>query len=344
MNVIHKILFTILIVIAFKAFGQTVIEGTSYSHFQIKSKKDTIDFVIADTNLNVTKPLLLFCQGSLPKPLFIDFSEHDIFPVSLNNFDLEEIKKYYHVAVISMPKTPLIAKADELNKSYCYVTDTSRQHSYSAEYIKADYLENYVNRANVVWEFLKDKKWVDDSRFVVAGHSQGSHVAIEIASTNKNVTHLGLFAFNPLGRIDQYIRMLRKKAERGEISWEEADSVQQIVLNDYASYFNPEHPEYKANAKSWVSFSKSQVNIVTELKPPIYIAYGSDDITSDFCDLLPLYFIEQGKKNYKVIRYPNLDHNYFPVDEEGKADHNNGKWELVMNEFIKWSINTVNNE
>src|SRR5690554_7036539 len=58
MNVIHKILFTILIVIAFKAFGQTVIEGTSYSHFQIKSKKDTIDFVIADTNLNVTKPLL----------------------------------------------------------------------------------------------------------------------------------------------------------------------------------------------------------------------------------------------------------------------------------------------
>src|SRR5690554_5971627 len=97
MNVIHKILFTILIVIAFKAFGQTVIEGTSYSHFQIKSKKDTIDFVIADTNLNVTKPLLLFCQGSLPKPLFIDFGEHDIFPVSLNNFDLEEIKKYYHI-------------------------------------------------------------------------------------------------------------------------------------------------------------------------------------------------------------------------------------------------------
>src|SRR5690554_7989265 len=80
--------------------------------------------------------------------------------------------------------------------------------------------------------------------------------------------------------------MLRKKAERGEISWEEADSVQQIVLNDYASYFNSEHPEYEANAKSWVSFSKSQVNIVTELKPPIYIAYGSDDITSDFCDLL----------------------------------------------------------
>src|SRR5690554_7531599 len=77
MNVIHKILFTILIVIAFKAFGQTVIEGTSYSHFQIKSKKDTIDFVIADTNLNVTKPLLLFCQGSLPKPLFIDFRSEE---------------------------------------------------------------------------------------------------------------------------------------------------------------------------------------------------------------------------------------------------------------------------
>src|SRR5690554_6845406 len=132
MNVIHKLLFTILIHKAFKAFDQIAIEASSYSHYQLISKKDTLDFVIADTNLNVTKPLLLFCQGSLPKPLFIDFGEHDIFPVSLNNFDLEEIKKYFDVAVISMPKTPLIAKADELNKSYCYVTDTSRQHSYSA--------------------------------------------------------------------------------------------------------------------------------------------------------------------------------------------------------------------
>src|SRR5690554_7039938 len=82
--------------------------------------------------------------------------------------------------------------------------------------------------------------------------------------------------------------MLRKKAERGEKSWEEADSVQQIVLNDYASYFNSEHPEYEANAKSWVSFSKSQVNIVTELKPPIYIAYGSDDRSEEHTSELQL--------------------------------------------------------
>src|SRR5690554_7077498 len=104
---IQKILFPVLLIISIQALGQSIVEGTSYSHFQIKSKKDTIDFVIADTNLNVTKPLLLFCQGSLPKPLFIDFGEHDIFPVSLNNFDLEEIKKYYHVAVIDRKSTRL---------------------------------------------------------------------------------------------------------------------------------------------------------------------------------------------------------------------------------------------
>lgn len=341
---IQKVLFPVLFIISIQALGQSIVEGTSYSHFQIKSKKDTIDFVIADTNLNVNKPLLLFCQGSQPIPLFIDFGEQDIWPVSLNNFDVEEIKKHYHIVVISMPKTPLMAKVHELNKSYAYVADTSKQHSFSTEYMKADYLDNYVNRANAVWNFLKDKKWVDNSKFVVAGHSQGSHIALEIAATNKNVTQLGLFGFNPLGRIDQSIRTLRKQAERGEISWKEADSIQQIVLNDYASYFNPEHPEYKVNARSWVSFSKSQVNIVAKLKLPVYIAYGSDDITSDFCDLLPLYFIEQQKTNYKVIRYPNLDHNFFPVDEKGKADHDNGKWELVMNEFTKWTEDTVNNK
>jgi hypothetical protein len=44
-----------------------------------------------------------------------------------------------------------------------------------------------------------------------------------IAANYKNVTKLGLFASNPVGRIDQSIRKLRKEAEQGRISWELAD-------------------------------------------------------------------------------------------------------------------------
>lgn len=337
-----KILLTIFLAVTSIGFSQNLIEGTGYTHFQLKSKKDTIDFVIADTNLTVKKPILLFCQGSLPVPLFFDFPDQGIIPVTLNNFDVNEMKKQYHIVVISMPKTPIIAGMDHLNKSYNYVLDTAQEHSYSPAFFTADYLDNYVNRANRVLKFLSKQKWVNSNQLVIAGHSQGAHIALEIASTNKKVTELGLFGFNPLGRIDQAIRMLRKQAEAGEISWEQADSIQLTIFSDYKGYFEPDLPKHETSAKSWVSFSRSQLNKLINLKTSVYIAYGSNDINSDFCDLLPLYFIEQGKTNYKLIRYPNLEHNFFPINENGQPDYQNGKWISVMNEFIKWTNNTAN--
>jgi pimeloyl-ACP methyl ester carboxylesterase len=312
--------------------------ANDYSHFQLILKKDTIDFVIADTNFNIKKPILLYCQGSQPVPLFFNFPYQGIIPVSLNNFDVNEMKKNYHVVVISMPKTPVIVGADHLNKSYNYVLDTTQENSYSPDFSKADYLDNYVVRANYVIQFLCKQKWVDLNQLVIAGHSQGSHVALEIAHTNKKVTHLGLFGFNPLGRIDQYIRVSRKQAESKEISWQQADSIQREVVNEYASYYKNDLSVDGSFVKSWVSFSKSQLNKLKVLKIPVYIAYGSNDINGDFCDLLPLYFIEEGKINYQVIRYPNLEHNFFPINENGQPDYQNGKWHIVMNEFIKWSI------
>lgn len=333
-----KIQLLIYLIISISCFSQRKNNiANDYSHFQITLKKDTIDFVVTDTNFNIKKPILLYCQGSQPVPLFFDFPEQGIIPVSLNNFDVNEMKKNYHVVVISMPKTPVIVGPNHLNKSYNYVLDTTQEYSYSPDFIKADYLDNYVSRANYVIQFLSKQKWVDQNQLVIAGHSQGSHVALEIACTNKKVTKLGLFGFNPLGRIDQYIRMSRKQAESKDISWQQADSIQREVFNEYASYFNNQSVDVPF-AKSWVSFSKSQLNKLIGLKIPVYIAYGSNDINGDFCDLLPLYFIEQNKINYKVIRYPNLEHNFFPINENGLPDYQNGKWYIVMNEFIKWSI------
>lgn len=339
---IQKLLFPFFFVVTLSTFGQTRIEGTSYTHFQIKSQKDTIDFVIADTNLNVSKPLLLFCQGAQPVPLFFDFDEQGIFPVTLNNFNIEELNKEYHVAVISMPKTPLIVGREHLNNQYNYVTDTTNQNSYSIEYLKADYSENYVLRANKVLKFLRKQNWIVSSKIVVSGHSQGARIAVGIASSNKNITHLGLFGYNPNGRIDQSIRQIRKNAEAGKISWEKADSLQKEQYDFYELIQNPDSIEAHPSLTSWKSFSEPTINKLTELKIPVFIAYGSQDVGAELCDLLPLLFIENGKKNFHLKRYHNLDHNFFPIDEDGRPNHAEGKWIIVMNEFIKWTKNTAN--
>lgn len=330
-------LFLLLSVFTSHGFAQGRIQGTNYTHFQLKSKKDTIDFVIADTNFTAKKPLLLFCQGSLPVPLFVQYDEQTIFPTAFSNFDLTEMNKHYYVAVISMPSTPVVAHLNHLNRSYNYILDPTQEYSYDPDFIRADYLQNYVDRATKVLNYLGKQAWIKTNQLVVAGHSQGSHIALELASKNPRITQLGLFGFNPLGRVDQYIRMLRKQAETGQITWHEADSLQETVLEDYASYFSADKSNEETFQQSWVSFSKSQVTLLSELKTPVYIAYGSHDINSDFCDLMPLYFIEHGKTNYKLMRYGNLEHNFFPLLENGQPDYDHGQWIPVMNAFLKWT-------
>jgi pimeloyl-ACP methyl ester carboxylesterase len=332
----QKLIFPIFLLLTLNVFAQTNVEGTSYSHFQITSNKDTIDFVVADTNLWVTKPLLLFCQGSLPVPLFINIGENRIWPATLSNFNLEELNKNYHVAVISKPKTPLIVNEENLNPSSCYVTDTANPYSFSEEYTNADYLENYVNRANKVLKFLKKQKWIASERLVVAGHSQGGPIATQIALQNEAVTELGLFGVDPFGLIDIAIRRARLNAQLGRITWEEADSTMTQLYEEYKVVNNVDSVTQNPKMRSLQSFSKPFYDDLLKLKIPIYMAYGTEDIIADLCDLMPLFFIEKGKTNLTLKRYLGMDHNFFEVDEDGRANHDKAHWIEVMQEFVNW--------
>lgn len=325
--------------ISLSSFGQQKIEGTTYLHFSIVHKKDIIDFAVADTNLSIVKPILIFCQGSQPVPLFIRFPKQGIIPIPLSNFDLTKLNQDFHVVVISMPHTPIISDLKHLNQQYNYITDTSYQHSYSEDYLRADYSENYVRRANEVIKFLRKQKWVNSEKIVVAGHSQGARVAVGIAAENKYVSALGLFGYNPFGRIDQSIRQARKDAEKGSISWEKADTLAEQQINFYESFQDDDTVQANPGLISWQSFSKSTLDILTKLKIPVYVAYGSLDTGADFCDYLPLYFIDNNKTNYCVKRYANLEHNFFPIDENGRPDYANGKWNEVIQTFIQWTYN-----
>lgn len=333
-KIILQFIFLISISIG---FSQNKIKGTSYTHFQLIEKKDTIDFVVADTNLSIRKPLLLFCQGSLPVPLFFDLGNKGLYPSTLGNFDLNELNKRYHVAVVSMPKTPLVVGLDHLNKSYNYVTDTSNQMSFANEYLKADFAENYVNRANCVLNYLYKQPWTNNDSIVLAGHSQGTQVAVILASKNKKITRLGLFSFDPFGRVEKIIRQIRKDALQGKITWEKADS----MMNERYEFNKAIHDQAFLNENplylNWYSFAEPTIDKLLKLKIPIYVAYGTEDNSADLCDYLPLYFERAQKNNLFLKRYLHLEHNFFPISN-GRPDYKNGKWSTVMNDFIQWSI------
>ncbi len=281
----------------------------------------------------------MWCQGSLPYPIYVNSKEEGIWLIGggITNFDISNIVKNYHLVIISMPKTPLVADEKEINESYWYFGNSNDKNIPTTEFQKADYLENYVNRGLKVLKFLKKQNWVDNSKLIVAGHSQGSKVATKIAIENKNVSKLGLFSANPFGRIDQNIRSYRKDAEQKLISWKEADKKIEEEYQTFKDANNPKILKEKPELLAWKSFSIPLIDDWINFNKPIYLAYGTNDTASDLNDIIPLYFIREHKENLTLKRYLNLEHNFFEV-EEGKANHEKPHWENVMNEFINWTL------
>ncbi len=195
-----------------------------------------------------------------------------------------------------------------------------------------------MNRAIKVLKFLKKQKWTDNEKLIVAGHSQGSKVATKIASKYKNVSKLGLFGANPFGRIDQDIRENRKKAERKEISWKEATNNTEKQYQFYRDANDLEKVRTNPELLAWKSFSEPLVQDWLSYDKPIYLAYGTNDITADLCDLVPLFFIRENKKNLTYKRYLNLNHNFYESDENGRVNREKPHWQEVMNNFVEWTL------
>ncbi|MNJ92098.1 hypothetical protein D3C87_97550 [compost metagenome] len=329
-------LFLILLVVSgFNGFAQQIVPGTSFTQFSLKSKKDTIDFVITGTDLTVKKPVFLFIQGSMPIPLFVSFPGQDPFPMALGNFDLQNMHKHFHVVTISMPKTPVLLDFSQVNSNYCYIPDTTRKNEISDAFVMADHIDNYVDRANKVLDFLSKQKWVDNSRLVVSGHSQGSRIVAQLVEKNRKITHAGLFGFSPLGRVHEQVWLNYKEFIQGNSSWEDYEAKQNQQL-EFQKLISADKGE-DIGLIPWKSFTGIGFERLSKIKTPLYIAYGTEDKCAFVSELIPLYFIEAGKTNYEMKRYNGLEHNYFPV-VDGKPDYDNGKWAEVMNEFVAWSL------
>ena len=306
--------------------------------FSIEQRSDKIEFVVVDTSLKEKKPIFLWCQGSLPVPLFCEIENYGnyFFGGGVSNFNYKEITKQYHLVIISMPKTPILAKKENLNNGFQYIPNPDEPRKFAKGYEEADYLDNYVNRALKVLDFLQLQNWVQREKIVIAGHSQGSKVATKIALKKSDVTHLGLFAANPFGRIDQYVREARLDAQLGKISWAKADSLMNDNYEFYKQVNNEDSIQSNPSLKAWKTFSETYYDDWLSLDIPIYLAYGTEDRTSDLCDIVPFLFIEKGKVNLTIKRYLGLEHNFFELNENGRVNHEKGHWEEVMNGFVKW--------
>lgn len=337
----------VLFFLLFISFNPTFCQEGRVIHekatlFQLKRDRDTIEFIVVDTVLNEKKPIFLWCQGSLPQPLFGEIDNHSSEQTyyfqggGIANFNYSKIVESYHLVIVSMPKTPVTVSKEHLNEQFLFVPDLDNPKALLKEYIESDYLNNYVYRGNEVIQYLSSKNWVNTDELVVAGASQGSKVATKIARTNPLVTHLGLFSPNPFGRIDQFVRQPRLDAQLGRITWEEADSLMEKQYDFFKKANNPDSLKVEPRLNAWKTFSEPSYDDWLTLNIPIYLAYGTEDRSADLCDIVPLFFIAENKNNLTLKRYLNLDHNFFEVDKNGRTNHKKAYWNDVIMTFLNW--------
>jgi len=336
----YLIPFILLFSIIASGQDKGLISGLPGRHFQLKTSNDTIDFILLNGKLDTIKPVLIFCQGSNPMPLIaIERNGRKLF-TTLTNFDYKKIIKDFHLIVISMPNTPLETERTNLNDQYCFVTDTNDQKSYSTLYLKNNYADNYISRAREVINYLYGQKWVDSSKIILFGHSQGTKTAIGAALNNDKVFKVGYASGNPLGRIDQLIREQRKLEQENKITSEES---QQQIESIYEMWKqinedpNAASTEFGDPNKTWTSFSKPIIEDLVSLNKPLYVTYGTKDITASFCDLLPIYFIRANHNKLTLRPILGVEHNFFEIGNNGRPNYNKGHWQQVMDDFIKWT-------
>lgn len=333
------VVFVFLIPFITRAQDKGLIQGLDVRRFELKNKLDTIDFILLNGKTDTIKPVLIFCQGSKPIPLVTIIPTGRKFFTLLNNFDYRKITRDYHLVLISMPHTPLQVEEKKLSKQYCFITDSTNQQSYSPLYLKDNYAENYIRRTKEVIDFLYEQKWVDKKKIYLLGHSQGSKVVIGAGLMNPKVSKIGYLSGNPLGRIDQLVREQRQLAKDGKMTVEESQQQIESVYEMWRqlnAHPNETTTEFGDPNKTWTSFSKPEIDNLLKIEQPLYIAYGTEDLTSVFCDLLPIYFISAKKNNLTLKPYLGLEHNFFELDKDGRPIYEKGHWQEVIDNFIKW--------
>ncbi len=289
----------------------------------IKSKKDEI---------NILKPLFLFCQGGLPIPLMIKYDSlgkqkiYNVFP-----FNPDSLSKEYHLAIISKPNIPLAINERSLNSDMTYSDSPG---SFPKKYIERNLLDYYVQRNIAVIKFLQRQSWISKTKLIVAGHSEGSTIAAKIAFVYPKVTHLIYSSGNPFGRIISIIEMARVMETDTATYAEDAIKNWEKIVADSNNTIAKQGDSYKAT----YGFSiPPPINYLSKLKIPILVTYGTKDYRLvSFVDYLRVETIRQRKKNFTFKAYIGTEHNFFPLKPNGEINYDIFNWDKVANDWREW--------
>lgn len=275
------------------------------------------------------KPLLLWVQGSMPRPLIMldEGRPYGVFP-----FLTKETRPDCHLIVIGKPGIPLVADSKTLDANKSFIDKTT--HTPPPYYCQRNYLAYYVRRNTAVLRYFKRQAWVDKTNVTVVGHSEGSTIAAHLAAVPGLVSRAIYLSGNPLGRMLSNLADARQE----EATTGDTAAVPQMFRywRDVAA--DPARLDCTpgdANRTTF-GFSAPPLRELLRARMPLFIGYGTRDkaVLSD--DYLRLEAIRLHKTNFTFRDYPGREHNFFGF-KNGQLNYDDFYWDEVGREFLRWA-------
>ena len=317
--------------------ARRTLEAFGYRHLVVLFGKDSVDVLVQSKPREelVKKLVLLWCQGSLPRPLVLYDSTGPlrVFPFA-TRAGADSLAAFCHLAIIGKPGIPLTGNLQDLVNA-SFVDKTTRLPP--AYFCQRDYLGYYVRRNEAVVRYLKKQPWVDKTRVVVGGHSEGSSVAAHLAAVPRLLSRAVYLSGSPLGR--ELTKMALNPANT------DSDGTVAAGVEAAFGYWQQavDHPmQNECNQsgdsnRNIYSHGQSVLPLLLRAKLPIFVGYGSRDDGTAANNYLHLEAIRLHRTNLTFRRYAGREHSYFRLTKAGRPDYSDDYFSVVGREFLRWS-------
>lgn len=312
-------------------------EEWGLTHIPFTFEDEPVDIVLLSGGTKydtIKKPLFLFVQGSLPKPLLISNKKGDKF--SVFPFNPMPVFEQYHFVMISKPAIPLNGIMEDLAQPHLLYKDPETG-VFPKKYCQNNHLDFYVNRNKAVIEFLAQKDLVDESRIVVAGHSEGVSVSFKMAIEKTPMTHLILLNAGLTSRMMAIVTNSRQR-EQSEEDYQQTEE----FFRYWKSLVDTKRKELSDDCsardshKATASFSYPYRNHLSEINIPVFFGYGTKDESVLLMDQLRIESIRQGLENWNFKSYFGWEHNFFGFNEDGSLNYEDYNYDAVATDFFEW--------
>lgn len=301
------------------------------SHTLETERYGTIDYYVTQAGQDTIKPLLVYLDGSGPMPLFQQTPRGLGSGVAI---DWQTLKDEFRIVLISKPGIPFV---DEVEMH----PQTGPTYEAPAEYHERLSLDWRVHSADSVIQRLLSGH--PNREVVVFGFSEGAQVAAHLASRNEAIDYLLLFGGNGLNQLFDFIIHARLKAERGQITHQQAQAeIDSLYRTFEAIYAHPKSTTqfWRGHTyKRWASFSSNPpIEALIQVDIPVYVAHGSRDQNPILsADYAKLEFLKRGKRNITYRAYPGYDHQFNEhIVDDGPLKQATPKIEEVLADAFVW--------